>query len=491
MALHTGAAELRDGDYYGPPLNRTARLMAASHGGQILLSAATAQLVRDQLPAGVTLRALGVYQLKDLQQPEEIFQLCSPDLPADFPPRPSGGAPSAAPRVQLLGTKLYMPRARPDLVTRPRLFARLDAGLHAVLTLVCAPAGFGKSTLLAEWLRRTGRPAAWLGLDAGDSDPAVFLRYLVAALQALAPEVGATVLGLLQSPQPPPLEPLLTVLLNDLAALPQDSLLVLDDYHVLAAPPIHQAVSFLIDHLPPTLHLVIATREDPSLPLARLRARRQVAELRADQLRFTADEAAAFLTEVMGLPLSAADAAALEAHTEGWIAGLQLAALAMRDRADYTGFIAAFTGSNRFIVDYLTDEVLSRQPSHIQTFLLQTSILDRLCGPLCVAVLGVGGQRSGVGETPLIPDPRPLIPDSYSQLILEQLERANLFVTPLDAERRWYRYHHLFGEVLRERLQRGAAAAAVATLHRRASAWYEQQGLLQEAVQHALAAGDG
>src|SRR6266542_5177005 len=488
MALHTGAAELRDGDYFGPPLNRVARILTLGHGGQILLSRATHDLVADELPARTSLRALGDYHLKDLVRPEPIFQCVSADLPTDFPPLRSDnlGPGAGVPTPQLLATKLYMPRVRPDLVARPRLFARLDAGLHGALTLVCAPAGFGKTTLLAAWLHRIGRPAAWLGLDAGDSDPAVFLRYLVAALQALAPEVGATLLGLLQSPQMPPLETLLTILVNDLARVPHECILVLDDYHVLEGPPVHQVVSFLLDHLPPELQLMIATREDPPLPLARLRARRQVAELRAYQLRFAADEAAAFLTEVMGLPLSAADAAALEAHTEGWIAGLQLAALAMRDRADYTGFIAAFTGSNRFIVDYLTDEVLSRQPSHIQTFLLQTSILDRLCGPLCVAVLGVGGQRSGVGETPLIPDPRPLIPDSYSQLILEHLERANLFVTPLDGERRWYRYHHLFGEVLRERLRRGAATTEVATLHRRASAWYEQASFTSQAVQHAL-----
>jgi LuxR family maltose regulon positive regulatory protein len=240
------------------------------------------------------------------------------------------------------------------------------------------------------------------------------------------------------------------------------------------------------------LHLVIVTREDPLLPLAHLRARRQIAELRADQLRFTADEAAAFLNELMGLPLTAADIAALEVRTEGWIAGLQLAALAMQDRADYTGFMAAFTGSHRFVVDYLADEVLSRQPPSIQTFLLQTSILDRMCGPLCDAVLGIGDWGLEVRQNPQTSNPQSPAPSpqAYSQLLLEQLERANLFVTPLDAERRWYRYHHLFGEVLRERLRNGATTAEIATLYRRASAWYEQNGLLTEAVQHALAADD-
>jgi LuxR family maltose regulon positive regulatory protein len=492
MALHTGAAELREDDYFGPPLNRAARILALGHGGQILLSRATHDLVADDLPAHTSLRALGDYHLKDLARPEPIFQCVSADLLSDFPPlrsdnpHPSTGVPAP----QLLATKLYLPRARPDLVARPRLFARLDAGLQGALTLVCAPAGFGKTTLLADWLRRTGRPAAWLELDAGDNDPAVFLRYLVAALQTLAPEVGATLLTLLQPP-PPPQETLLTALLNDLTGLPQNSMLVLDDYHVLEAPPIHQAVSFLLDHLPPALHLIIATREDPPLPLARLRASGQVAELRAEQLRFTADEAALFLTDVMGLALTAADVAALEARTEGWIAGLQLAALAMRDRDDYAGFIAAFTGSNRFIVDYLADEVLSRQPSHIQTFLLQTSILEQMCGPLCDAVIGDWGLGTGDGGTSVAqggvssqsPSTSP-----QSQFLLEQLERTNLFVTPLDAERHWYRYHHLFGEVLCERLQRGAATTDLATLHRRASAWYEQASFTSQAVQHALAA---
>jgi LuxR family maltose regulon positive regulatory protein len=492
MALHTGAAELREDDYFGPPLNRVARILMLGHGGQILLSRATHDLVADELPTHTSLRALGDYHLKDLARPEPIFQCVSPDLPTDFPPlrsdhpRPSTGVPAP----QLLATKLYLPRARLDLVVRLRLFTRLDAGLHGALTLVCAPAGFGKTTLLAEWLRRTGRPAAWLGLDAGDSDPTVFLRYLVAALQAQAPEVGATMLTLLQSPQPPPLETLLTILVNDLAGLPHDCILVLDDYHVLEAPLIHQAVSFLIEHMPTELHLIIATREDPPLPLARLRARRQVTELRSDQLRFTAEEVAAFLNEAMGLPLSAADIAALEARTEGWIAGLQLAALAMQERADRAGFITAFAGSNRYIVDYLVDEVIARQPSDIQTFLLRTSILERMCGPLCDAVLRIGGWGSGDGDNNPAPNPQSRTPDpqAYSQLILEQLEHVNLFVTPLDAERRWYRYHHLFAEVLRERLRRGAATSVVAALHRHASDWYAQNGSLTDAIQHALAA---
>jgi LuxR family maltose regulon positive regulatory protein len=492
MALHSGAAELREGDYFGPPLNRVARILALGHGNQILLSRATHDLVADELPANTSLRALGDYQLKDLARPEPIFQCVCADLPADFPPLRTDNPPpsTGVPSPQLLATKLYLPRARLDLVARPRLFARLDAGLQGALTLICAPAGFGKTTLLAAWLQRTESAAAWLGLDAGDNDPAVFLRYLVAALRTLAPEVGATMLTLLQSP--PPLETMLIALLNDLARLPNNSILVLDDYHVLEAPPIQQALSFLLEHLPPNLHLIIATREDPPLPLARLRARGQVAELRAEQLRFTPDEATIFLTEVMGLALTAVDVAALEARTEGWVAGLQLAALAMHDRDDYAGFIAAFTGSNRFIVDYLADEVLSRQPSHIQAFLLQTSILDRMCGPLCDAVLGLdedqGRRTKDESQSHIVLRPSSFVGAAYSQLILDQLERANLFVMPLDAERRWYRYHHLFAEVLRERLRRSAASAEVAALHHHASAWYAQNGSVPDAIQHALAA---
>ena len=432
--------------------------------------------------------------LEDLAHRQPTVQHDSADLPADLAPRRMGspGPEAGVPAPQLLATKLYLPLTRADLVVRPRLFARLDAGLQGPLTLVSAPAGFGKSTLLAQGLGGAGwragsaipRPVAWLTLDARDNDQVVFLRYLVAALQTLAPGVGATLLTLLQSPLPL-LETLLTSLLNDLASLPQHSILVLDDYHVLEAPPLHQAVTFLLDHLPPALHLVIATREDPPLPLARLRARRQVAELRAEQLRFSADEAAVFLAEVMGLALTAADVAALEARTEGWIAGLQLAALAMQDRDDHTGFIAAFTGSNRFVVDYLADEVLSRQPAHLQTFLLRTSILERMCGPLCDAVVGL--EAGDVGRV-AANAPASLQPPAASQLLLEQLERTNLFVTPLDAERRWYRYHNLFAEVLRERMRRGASPAAVAALHQRASAWYARNDSVPDAIQHALAA---
>ncbi|HSH80014.1 MAG TPA: LuxR C-terminal-related transcriptional regulator, partial [Herpetosiphonaceae bacterium] len=349
-----------------------------------------------------------------------------------------------------------------------------------------APPGFGKTTLLADWLGRPadGRHVAWLALDAGDADPLQFLRYLIAALQTIAPAAGATTLVLLRGAQAPPLETLLPLLLNDLVQLPERSILVLDDYHVVDAPAVHRALAFLLDHLPSRLHLVIASRADPPLPLSRLRARGLLTELRAHDLRFTPEEAAMFLRKVMGLALTVEDVAALETRTEGWIAGLQLAALSLRDRRDaqQAAFIEAFTGSNRFVVDYLVDEVLARQPAHLQTFLLQTSILPRLSGPLCDAV--VLGDGAEVDHAPRSTR------QAYSQLLLEELERSNLFIVPLDEARHWYRYHHLFAQVLRERLASGATEEAVARLHRRAGAWFEQHGLLPEAMEHMFAARD-
>ena len=289
----------------------------------------------------------------------------------------------------ILATKLYIPPPRPKVVLRPRLIERLNEGLSAgrKLTLISAPAGFGKTTLVSEWVAGCERPVAWLSLDEGDNDPARFLTYLVAALQTIAANIGAGVLAALQSPQPPPTESILTALLNEITTIPDNFILVLDDYHVIDAKPVDHALTFLLEHLPPQMHLVIATREDPPLPLARLRARGQLTELRAADLRFTPAEAAEFLNQVMGLNLSAEDIAALETRTEGWIAGLQLAALSMQGHQDATSFIKSFTGSHHFVLDYLVEEVLQQQSESVQTFLLRTSILDRLCGPLCDAVL--------------------------------------------------------------------------------------------------------
>ncbi len=376
----------------------------------------------------------------------------------------------------VLVTKLYAPPPRPKVVPRPHLIARLNAGLHRKLTLISAPAGAGKTTLVSAWVADCGRQVAWLSLDEGDGDPARFLTYLVVALRTIAANIGAGVLGVLQSPQSPPIEALLTTLLNEITALPDTFVLVLDDYHAIDAPAVDRALTFLLEHLPSQLHLVIATREDPPLPLARLRARGQLTELRAADLRFTASEAAEFLNPVMGLNLAAADVAALEDRTEGWIVGLQLAAISMQGHQDTTRFIQSFTGSHHFVMDYLVEEVLRQQSASVQTFLLHTSILDRLCGPLCDAVL-----RD---------------PAAAGQATLEYLERANLFFVPLDNERRWYRYHHLFADLLRQRLHQSAASPTgdagrgADALHRRASQWYEDDGLATEAFHHAVAAND-
>jgi len=418
----------------------------------------------------------------------------------------------------VLATKLYIPPPRLKVVLRPHLIERLNEGLAVgrKLTLISAPAGFGKTTLVSEWINDlrftsddlrldTSRESqivnrklvlskveaskfkngvAWLSLDEGDNDPGRFLAYLVAALQTVTASVGAGLLSVLQSPQSPPTESILTALLNEIATVPDNFVLVLDDYHVIDAQPVDHALAFLLEHQPPQMHLVIATREDPDLPLARLRARDQLTELRATDLRFTPSEAANFLNQVMGLNLSAEDVAALETRTEGWIAGLQLAALAvqgtlsMQGHQDVTSFIQSFTGSHRFVLDYLIEDVLGRQPENIQTFLLHTSILDRLCGPLCDAVLlNPSGSTSG-------------------QETLEYLERANLFIVPLDNARRWYRYHHLFADLLRQRLQQsfasstGDAESHLNELHIRASQWYEDNGLQLEAFRHAAAAND-
>ncbi|NJO83662.1 MAG: NACHT domain-containing protein [Blastochloris sp.] len=372
--------------------------------------------------------------------------------------------------VPFLTTKLSIPPTRPTLVSRLRLITHLDGGLRGKLTLVLAPAGCGKTTLLSTWAAGCDRPVAWLALDEGDRDPMQFLRYLVAALQTIIPTIGAGVANLLQSPQPPPIMEVVPTLLNVIAAIPHQVVLVLDDYHVIDSAAIDEALAWLIDHLPPNLHLVIATRATPNIPLARLRVRNQLSEVRAADLRFTTDEAADFLNRVMGLRLTANDIAVLEARTEGWIAGLQLAALSLRERSDAAGFVASFSGNHHFVLDYLLEEVLHRQPAAIQTFLLRTAILDRLCGALCDAVL----------NDPSIP----------GQATLEYCERANLFLIPLDHERRWYRYHHLFVEMLRQRLAQHASSEQVVELHRRAAIWYEAQGDAVTAFQHAAAAGD-
>ena len=389
--------------------------------------------------------------------------------------------------MPILAAKLFIPPLRHNFVQRPRLIERLNQGLAAgcKLTLVSASAGFGKTTLVSEWAAVCGRKVAWLSLDEEDNDLTRFLTYVIAALQTLAlskvegvalskaegvvSDIGAGVAGVLQSPQPPPIESLLIALVNEITNLPDSFILVLDDYHVIDSKPADEALTFLLRHLPPQMHLVIITREDPQLPLARLRALGQLTELRAADLRFSPAEAAEFLNQVMGLDLPAEAIAALEARTEGWIAGMQLAALSMQGQQDTAGFIKSFTGSHHFVLDYLIEEVLQRQPESIQTFLLRTSILERMCSSLCDAVLG-SASPSG-------------------QETLEYLERTNLFITPLDNERRWYRYHHLFADVLRMHLM-AEQPDQVSALHRSASEWFEENGWMDYAIRHALAAAD-
>jgi LuxR family maltose regulon positive regulatory protein len=378
--------------------------------------------------------------------------------------------------VPILATKLHIPLARSKVVPRLRLVERLNAGLHQgqgfgrKLTLVCAPAGFGKTSLITEWLAACQYPAAWLSLDNGDKELRHFLAYMIAALQSLGKEIGADAVSMLQSPQMPSTELLLTSLLNEVTVASRDFILVLDDYHTLESKSIDQAVSFLLEHLPQHMHVVITTREDPSLPLARLRARSQLTELRDSDLRFTSAEAADFLNRVMDLDLSADQLALLESRTEGWIAGLQLAALSMQGNQDIAGFIQSFTGAHQFVLEYLLEEVLHRQPENIQNFFLKTSILNGLCGPLCDVVLG---DAAGSG-----------------QKTLEYLHHANSFISALDNERRWYRYHQLFRDLLRQRLGQGLSGAEIAGLHLRASEWYEKNGDVYEAFQHAIAAND-
>ena len=368
----------------------------------------------------------------------------------------------------LLATKLHVPRPQPGFVRRPRLVEALGEGLARGLVVVCAPAGFGKTALLADWAGSGRRPVAWLSLDTADNDPARFWRHVVAALDRACPGIGERA-GPLLGPPPSSFDGLVTALINELAAQPGDDqvLLVLDDYHLIDTQPVHAALTFLLEHLPAGLRLVLTSRSDPPLPLARLRARGQLAELRAGELRFTPEEAAALLREATGPGLPGAAVAALAARTEGWAAGLQLAALSLRGQPDPASFVAAFSGSHRYILDYLTGEVLEQQPEPVRTFLLETSVLERLSGGLCDAVTG---RTDG-------------------QVMLEQVERAGLFLVPLDEVRGWWRYHHLFADLLRARLQQ-QQPGRVPALHRAAAAWSEARGLADDAVRHALGAGD-
>ena len=388
----------------------------------------------------------------------------------------AGGA-VVSERDVLLATKLHVPGLRPGLVPRPRLERRLEEGRGRGLILACAPAGYGKTVLLAGWVRRGRHQVAWLSLDGGDNDPVRFWRHTVAALDRVRPGISDRLSPLLGPPPPPSFEPLMTALINEMADQPDadEALLVLDDYHLITAPLVHEALGFLLEHRPPGLRLALTSRSDPPLALARLRAHGQLTELRAAELRFTPQEATALLREVTTTPgeapvdasLPDTIAAALAARTEGWAAGLQLAALSLRGQPDAAGFTAAFTGSHRHVLDFLAEEVLEQQPEGLRDFLLETSVLERLSGELCDAVTGRPG----------------------SQARLEQVERAGLFLVPLDEVRGWWRYHQLFADLLRARLWQQAPDRA-AELHRNAAAWCAERGLPDDAIRHAVAAGD-
>ena len=372
-------------------------------------------------------------------------------------------------QTSLLTTKFYFPTTRPSLVRRPRLVQRLQAGLRGPLTLISAPAGSGKTTLVSEWRDGpgAGMPVAWLSLDQADNDTSLFFQYLAACLEALQPGLLEKILPRLQSSELPPGEALMTILVNDISSLTQDAVLVLDDYHVIENSSLHQALAFLLEHLPPQLHLVLLTRADPSLPLARLRARGDLAEIRLEHLRFSLDETDQFLNQVMKLALTRDQISALERRSEGWIAGLQLAALSLQDQPDPDHFVSAFTGSHHYLFDYLAEEVLNHLQPDFKTFLSETALLDRMNASLCNAVTG---RQDG-------------------QAMLEKLEQNNLFLIPLDNERGWFRYHHLFADQLRARL-RHLDPGRIPELLRRASGWYAREGFLEAAISYSLQAED-
>ena len=372
--------------------------------------------------------------------------------------------------ASLLTTKLNIPPARANLVARPRLIERLQESLSFNLVLISAPAGFGKTTLVSEWVHSSQPPVptAWLSLEHRENDPVRFWEYFIAALRTLKPTAGEAALSLLHAPEPYPTESILTALINDITGIRKDFIVVLDDYHLIVAESVHAGIAFLLDHLPPKMHLIISTRVDPPLPLSHLRGKGTLLEIRADDLRFSHEETASLLTSMDIPPLSAESINVLNTKAEGWVVGLKMAALAMRQEKDILAFIAGFTGSQRYIMDYLVDEVLQRQTNEVRDFLLKTSVLERLSAPLCDYVTGHAGGRE----------------------MLSRLEQANLFLVALDQSREWYRYHHLFVELLRHQLGVKSGAEEVALLRQRASQWYDEHEFPEDAVHHALACLD-
>ncbi|MBE9519183.1 MAG: hypothetical protein IMY68_11460, partial [Bacteroidetes bacterium] len=471
IGIHTGDIIFSKEEIIGDSVNVASRIESLSVPGSVFISDKVYDEIKNQ--EYIKTSMLKTFKLKNVEKPIEVYAISNVGLIVPNPDDIKGkthSEPSSLPQKQeqpIIATKIYIPPPRPNIVKRPRLMELMNEGMDRKLTLISAPPGFGKTTLVSEWVAGHERPTAWISMDEGDNEPTRFLTYLVAALRTIVENMGDGVLGVLQSPQPPPTESILTALINKITTFPESFTLVLDDYHVIDTEPVENALTFLLEHLPPQMHLVITTRVDPDLPLPRLRVRGQLTELRVTDLRFTHTEAAGFLNQVMSLNLSAQDIAALETRTEGWVAGLQLAALSMQGRKDISGFIKSFAGDDRYIADYLVEEVLQRQPDHIRSFLLQTSILDRLNGPLCDAVTG---QKDG-------------------KKMLETLERSNLFVVSLDDNRQWYRYHHLFAGVLLSCLMEEQSEVVIA-LHRRASEWYKKNGLSADAILHALASED-
>ena len=479
IGLHVGDIVYSDDGIYGDAVNVASRIENLAVPGGVFIS----DKVFDEIKNHHEFKslALGEFRLKNVKQPINIHAIANKGLRIpDNDELDNYGSKSAVKtqdekQIPILATKLFIPPLKPGLVHRSRLIEKLNLGLNKKLTLVSAQAGFGKTTLVSHWINDQKRPAAWLSMDEGHNDLTRFLIYLVAALQKISSEIGSGSLSIIKSPQGAQTELVLTALLNEIAAVSDNFIIVLDDYHVIDNSAVDDALSFLLDHLPPQMHLVIATREDPHLPLSRLRVRGQLNELRAADLRFSQTEAAEFLSKSIGFELSADDVSALETKTEGWIAGLQLAALSMKSPKDVDSFIKSFTGSHRFVLDYLLEEVLNRQDDQIQDFLLFTSILNRMCGPLCESLLK---SSAGSGQT-----------------TLETLEQANMFIIPLDGERRWYRYHHLFADLLRQRLPQRLSAQgeneiSLEDIHRRAGIWYEKNGFNAEAIHYAVEGKD-
>jgi LuxR family maltose regulon positive regulatory protein len=387
--------------------------------------------------------------------------------------------------TSILTTKLNIPKPRPQVVLRDQLISRLDEGLVQKLTLISAPAGFGKTTLASEWARHIDRSVGWLSLDESDNDVIRFLSYFIAALQRVKEIIGQDELKHLRSPHPPPIEEVLISVINQINSLSENIVFFLDDYHLISTRSIHEAVTYFLDHMPENLHLVIVSRADPPLQLARLRGMGEIAELRQVDLRFTLDEATDFLRDLMGLGIHAEDVRALNSRTEGWVAGLQMAAVSLQGQEDISNSVRIFTGSNRYILDYLLEEVLQCQPEGIQRFLLQSSILDRLTSSLCDAVV-IESEDLGLEVPNKLQSP---VTGLQSQIILEHLENSNLFIFPLDDHRQWYRYHRLFRDLLRRRFQQ-LSPDLIPDLHRRACDWFEQADMLSEAIEHALNAHD-